>query len=74
MTAANFSARGATAPLAATFAVQTMAATVLFGVSVIAPVAAPEIGVEATQIGIFTAIAYGFGMLAGFLTELKSCV
>lgn len=68
MTAANFSARGATAPLAATFAVQTMAATVLFGVSVIAPVAAPEIGVEATQIGIFTAIAYGFGMLAGLLT------
>ena len=68
MTAANISARGAASPLAATFAVQTMAATVLFGVSVIAPVAAPEIGVEATLIGVFTAIVYGFGMFAGLLT------
>lgn len=68
MTAANLSARDAAAPLAATFAVQTMAAAVLFGVTVIAPVAAPAIGVEATFIGVFTAIVYGFGMFAGLLT------
>ena len=68
MTADKFSTHGATVPLAATFAVQTMAAMVLFGVTVIAPAAAPDIGVEATLIGTFTAIAYGFGMLAGLLT------
>ena len=69
MTASDISVRGATAPLAATFAVQTMAAMVLFGVTVIAPAAAPDIGVEATLIGTFTSIAYGFGMLAGLLTS-----
>ena len=68
MTASDISVRGATAPLAATFAVQTMAAMVLFGVTVIAPAAAPDIGVEVTLIGTFTSIAYGFGMLAGLLT------
>ena len=60
--------RGAMAPLLATFTVQTMAATALFGVAVIAPVAAPDIGVDATLIGTFTAITYAFGMVAGLLT------
>ncbi|NKB58733.1 MAG: MFS transporter [Alphaproteobacteria bacterium] len=60
--------RGAIAPLLATSSVQIMASLTMFGVAVIAPVAAPDIGVEATLIGTFTAIAYGSGMLAGLLT------
>jgi MFS family permease len=60
--------RGAIAPLAATSAVQVMASLTMFGVAVIAPVAAPDIGVEATLIGTFTAIAYGSGILGGLLT------
>ena len=60
--------RGAVAPLLATSSVQVTASLTMFGVAVIAPVAAPDIGVEATLIGAFTAIAYGFGMLAGLLT------
>ena len=59
---------GAMAPLLATFTVQTMAAMALFGVAVIAPVAAPDIGVDATLIGTFTAITYAFGMVSGLLT------
>lgn len=54
--------------LFATFAVQTLAATAMFGVSVVASVAAPEIGVDATLIGTFTAIAYASGLVIGLLT------
>jgi len=60
--------RSAAAPLAATFMVQTMASMSMFGVAVIAPVAAPEIGVDATLIGVFTSIAFSFGMLTGLPT------
>ena len=59
--------RGAIGPLLATFSIQTVAAVALFGVAVIAPVAAPEIGVDATLIGTFSAIVYGAGMLGGLL-------
>ncbi|MFY0611517.1 MAG: hypothetical protein JXQ99_08350 [Hyphomicrobiaceae bacterium] len=55
-------------PLAGTFAVQTMVSMAMFGVAVIAPVAAPAIGVKAELIGTFSAIAYGVGMLAGLMT------
>jgi hypothetical protein len=48
--------------LGATFAVQTVAAMVMFGVAVVAPVAAPDIGVDATLIGTFTGIAYASGL------------
>lgn len=54
-------------PLAGTFAVQTLVSMAMFGVAVVAPVAAPAIGVEAEWIGTFSAIAYGFAMLAGLL-------
>ncbi len=60
--------RGAIAPLLATSGIQGTASLTMFGVAVIAPVAAPDIGVEATLIGTFTAIAYGSGMLGGLLT------
>ncbi len=60
--------RGAIVPLVATSGVQITASLTMFGVAVIAPVAAPDIGVEATLIGTFTAIAYGSGMLGGLLT------
>ncbi|MEM9358109.1 MAG: MFS transporter [Pseudomonadota bacterium] len=55
-------------PLAGTFAVQTLVSMAMFGVAVIAPVAAPAIGVKAELIGTFSAIAYGVGMLAGLTT------
>ncbi|MEC9154083.1 MAG: MFS transporter [Pseudomonadota bacterium] len=60
--------RGAIAPLAATSGIQIAASLTMFGVAVIAPVAAPDIGVDATLIGPFTAIAYGSGVVGGLLT------
>lgn len=60
--------KGAIAPLVATSSLQIMVSLTMFGVAVIAPVAAPDIGVKPTLIGTFTAIAYGFGMLAALLT------
>ena len=52
-------------PFAGTFAVQTLVSMAMFGIAVIAPVAAPVIGVNAELIGTVLAIAYGVGMLAG---------
>lgn len=60
--------RDAIGPLLATFSIQTVAAVALFGISVIAPAAAPDIGVDATLIGVFSAIVYGSGMAGGLLT------
>lgn len=54
--------------LFATFSVQTLAAMAMFGVSVVAPVAAPEIGVDPALIGTFTAMAYASGLIVGLLT------
>lgn len=62
------SVRGAIVPLAATSGVQITASLTMFSVAVVAPVAAPDIGVDATLIGTFTALAYGSGMLGGLLT------
>ena len=45
-----------------------MVSMAMFGVAVVAPVAAPAIGVKAELIGTFSAIAYGVGMLAGLMT------
>jgi MFS family permease len=59
---------GAIAPLLATSAVQAAASLTMFSVAVVAAVAAPEIGVQATSIGTFMAIAYGAAMLAGLMT------
>lgn len=60
--------RLALSALTATFAVQTIAAMAMFGVSVVAPVAAADIGVEATLIGAFTGLAYGSGLVIGLLS------
>ena len=60
--------RGAVGPLVATSGVQVAASLTMFGVAVVAPVAAPDIGVDATLIGPFTAIAYGSGVVGGLLT------
>jgi MFS family permease len=60
--------RDAMPSLIATTMVQILASMTMFGVSVIAPVAALDIGVPATLIGVFTSIAFGSGMLAGLLT------
>jgi MFS family permease len=54
--------------VAATFALQTLAALALYSIPVFAPVAALEYGVAATQVGVFTAIAYLSAMLTGLLT------
>lgn len=61
-------AKGAVVPLAATFGVQTMASLSMFAVAVLAPAAAPDIGVDTKLVGAFTAIAHLFGMAAGLMT------
>jgi MFS family permease len=48
-------------------AVLTMGSMANFTVAVIAPVAAPDIGVPATYIGLFTAIVYVIAMVSGTL-------
>ena len=53
--------------LVGTFGIQTLAATAMFGVSVVAPAAAPDIGVEAPHVGTFTAVAFGSGLVAGLI-------
>ncbi len=59
---------GYVGPLAGTFAVQTIVSMAMFGVAVVAPVAAEDIGVNAELIGSFTAIAYAVGTVAGLMT------
>ena len=49
-------------------AVLAMTSMAVFTVAVFAPEAAPEIGVAATHIGVFTALVYLFAMLSGVLT------
>ena len=55
-------------PLAAMLAVLTNASLSVMTVAVLAPVAAPDIGTEATRIGVYTAIVYLFGTLSGAVT------
>ena len=59
-------------PLAGTFAVQTIVSLAMFGIPVIAPVAARDIGVDAELVGTFTAIAYATGMFAGLLSGIAA--
>ncbi len=54
-------------PTAAMLAVLTMGSMANFTIAVIAPAAAPAIGVKATYIGVFTAIVYTFAMISGTL-------
>ena len=62
------SQRGAFTALGATFAVQTMASMVMFGVAVIVPAAAPDFGLDPNLIGAYTMFAYGAATVAGLLT------
>lgn len=55
-------------PTLAMLAVLTMGSMANFTVAVIAPVAAPDIGVPATYIGVFTSVVYIFAMLTGTIT------
>lgn len=52
-------------PTVAMLAVLTMGSMASFTVAVIAPAAAPDIGVPATYIGVFTAVMYVFSMASG---------
>jgi MFS family permease len=54
--------------VAGTFTIQTLAALALYSVPVFAPVAALDYGVDATQVGVFSAIAYFTAMLVGLIT------
>lgn len=55
-------------PTLAMLAVLTMGSMASFTVAVIAPAAAPDIGVPATYIGFFTAVMYVFSMASGAVT------
>lgn len=55
-------------PTLAMLAVLTMGSMASFTVAVIAPAAAPDIGVPATYIGLFTAVMYVFSMASGAVT------
>ncbi|MDH3670849.1 MAG: MFS transporter [Gammaproteobacteria bacterium] len=55
-------------PTLAMLAVLTIGSMAQFAVAVVAPEAAPDIGVDATYIGVFTAIVYVFAMLSGATT------
>lgn len=52
-------------PTVAMLAVLTVGSMANLGVAVMAPEAAPDIGVAATDIGVFTAIVYVFAMFSG---------
>jgi predicted MFS family arabinose efflux permease len=55
-------------PLAAMLAVLTTSSMAVSVIAVLAPEAAPEIGVDATRIGTYTAIVYLFATLSGAVT------
>ena len=55
-------------PLSAMLAVLTTSSMAVTVVAVLAPEAAPEIGVDATRIGVYTAIVYVFATLSGAIT------
>jgi MFS family permease len=52
-------------PTIAMLAVLTVGSMANLGVAVMAPEAAPDIGVATTDIGVFTATVYGFAMFSG---------
>ena len=55
-------------PMTAMLAVLTTSSMAVTVVAVLAPEAAPEIGVDATRIGSYTAIVYVFATLSGAVT------
>jgi MFS family permease len=65
---ASPSLRSVALPLAVTLAVQTLVAVAVYGTPVMAPVAAPALGVAPSAIGYFVAIVY-FGSMLGTVTS-----
>ena len=57
--------KGVILPLAITLAVQALTSMAMIAPSVMAPVAAPELGVSPQGIGWFVALEYLFGMVSG---------
>lgn len=55
-------------PLAATTAVQALVAMSLVAVAVLAPAAAPDVGVSASLVGLFVAMAYGAAMIGSVIS------
>ena len=54
--------------LASTWAVQVVGTAAVFGVPVLAPVIAPEMGVDPTLVGVYVAIAYLTGQVTGLMS------
>ncbi|MEK9671327.1 MAG: MFS transporter [Rhodospirillaceae bacterium] len=61
-------ARPLASGLAATWAAQTMGTIAVFGVPVLAPVIAPEMGIHATLVGLYVSMVYLTGQVTGLLT------
>lgn len=59
---------GIALPLAVTFTVQTLAAFAIYCAPVMAPVAAPALGVEASAVGYYIAATYAGSMLASVVS------
>ena len=59
--------KGVALPLALTFAVQALASMAMIAPSVMAPVAAAELGVSAQGIGWFVTLEYFFAMASGLI-------
>ena len=62
------SAGGIALPLAVTFAVQTLASLAIYCAPVMAPVAAPALGVPAAAVGYYIAATYAGSMLASVVS------
>lgn len=54
--------------LASTWAVQVVGTAAVFGVPVLAPVIAPEMGIDPTLVGVYVAIAYLTGQVTGLMS------
>ncbi|PIW27405.1 MAG: hypothetical protein COW30_10550 [Rhodospirillales bacterium CG15_BIG_FIL_POST_REV_8_21_14_020_66_15] len=54
--------------LASTWAVQVVGTAAVFGVPVLAPVIAPEMGVDPTLVGVYVAVAYLTGQVTGLMS------
>ncbi|MAN79078.1 MAG: hypothetical protein CMM77_06020 [Rhodospirillaceae bacterium] len=54
--------------LASTWAVQVVGTAAVFGVPVLAPVIAPEMGIDPTFVGVYVALAYLMGQVTGLMS------
>lgn len=54
--------------LASTWAAQVVGTAAVFGVPVLAPVIAPEMGIDPTFVGVYVALAYLMGQVTGLMS------